>query len=118
MATVKVSGEITEIKETKTGRAVINLIEFYLSNNGEEWSRRWTIWPGPGFENMQAGDFLEVEGTLSTKAVEWTNPRGETKQIIDHNLNDPTIVKHTPAIPLQAERTIDADDARKYGAPF
>ena len=81
MATCRVAGEITEIKETKTGRKIINLIEFYSSNNGEQWSRRWNVWPGDGFDHLQAGDFVTLEGTLSTKVVEWVNPRGETKQI-------------------------------------
>ena len=119
MAKVIVAGEVDAIKETKTGKPIINLIEEYQSQLGEKWVRKWTLWAG--FDGVLKGDFIEVEGELSTKAVEWTNDAGQVKQIIDHNLNGVTLIKHVSNFKPEPVSTVDEDDRRKYGsglAPF
>jgi hypothetical protein len=122
MAKVTVAGEVDAVKETKTGKHIVNISEVYPSQLGEQWVRKWSLWMPSSFmpDEIKAGDWLEVEGSLSTKVVEWQNPSGVTKQIIDHNLNDVRIVQHK-AQPQEPAPLDDEDDRRKYGtglAPF
>jgi hypothetical protein len=121
MAKVIVSGEVDEVKETKTGKVIIQMSEIYPSQLGEQWVRKWSIWMPTGFNQVRKGDWLEVEGDLSTKAVEWVNKEGRTINIIDHNLNNPVIVQHKPEQLDTPRFNDDDDDRRKYGsglAPF
>jgi hypothetical protein len=121
MAKVTVAGEIEKVKETKTGKIILELIEIYPSQTGEQWVRKWSLWMPQGFDQVAQDDWLEVEGTLSTKVVEWQNPNGVTKQIMDHNLNDVRIVQHKPKPAEVRAFNDDEDDRRKYGtglAPF
>lgn len=121
MAKVTVAGEVDEVKETSTGKIIIKLGEVYLSQSGENWVRKWSLWMPQGFAMVGKDDWLEVEGDLSTKVVEWQNREGVTKQIIDHNLNNVTIIKHNPVKVETRAFEIDEDDRRKYGnglAPF
>ena len=124
MAKVITSGEVDEVKETKTGKIIVRIIENYTSQMGEQWVRKWSLWMDP---NTLAGDYakddwLEVEGELSTKVVEWTHPTtGAVKQIIDHNLNSVRVVQHKAAQTYTPAFNDDEDDRRKYGtglAPF
>lgn len=124
MAKVIVSGEVDEIKETKTGKIIVRIVETYPSQTGEQWVRKWSLWMPA---STMAGDYLkddwlEVEGDLSTKVVEWTNPtNGAVKQIIDHNLNQVRVVQHKAAQVDTRAFNDDEDDRRKYGtglAPF
>jgi hypothetical protein len=122
MAKVTVAGEVEVVKETKTAKIIVQIAEQYSSQMGEQWVRKWSLWMPSSFmaDEVKAGDWLEVEGTLSTKVAEWVNPRGETKQIIDHNLNEVRIVQHK-AQAQEPVRLDDEDDRRKYGsgmAPF
>jgi hypothetical protein len=71
-------------------------------------------------DEVAKDDWLEVEGDLSTKVVEWVNTSGVTKQIMDHNLNNVRIVQHKAQAQSPAHLD-DEDDRRKYGtglAPF
>lgn len=124
MAKVIVCGEVDEIKETKTGKIIVRIVETYPSQMGEQWVRKWSLWMP---ETTQAAtylknDWLEVEGELSTKVAEWTHPTtGAVKQIIDHNLNSVRVVQHKAAPVAGYTSTDDEDDRRKYGtglAPF
>ena len=112
MAVVKVTGTVEDVKEN---RYIIT--EYYLSNNGDEWRRRWTVWTSTGLDALSKGDIVELEGTLSTKITTWTKD-GVEKTLVDHNLNNPSIIKHDPVIPVSTVPRMDEDDARKYGAPF
>lgn len=121
MAKVTVSGDVEAVKETKTGKIIVQIGEVYPSQTGEQWVRKWSLWMPSSFmvSDMAAGDWVEVEGTLSTKVVEWQNASGVTKQIIDHNLNEVRVVQHKAQ--AQTAAPVDEDDRRKYGsgmAPF
>jgi hypothetical protein len=113
VAKVIITGEIHELKD---GR--FTLWETYRSNTGEEWRRLWTVWSNEILATFSAGDWVELEGTLSTKVNKWTK-NGVEKEIVDHNLNNPVLVQHKPVIPFEPEVARDLDDERKYGrAPF
>lgn len=121
MAKVITAGEVEEVKETKTGKVIIQLSEVYSSQMGEQWVRKWSLWMPAGFDQVRKGDWLEVEGDLSTKVVEWVNRDGQAKQIIDHNLNQVRIVQIKAAPTGEPAFNDDEDDRRKYGsglAPF
>jgi hypothetical protein len=120
MAKVIVSGIIDAIDEYAQGsKSIIRLQEEYQANNGETWRRKWTLWCDLKHVDLAKGDWLEIEGDLSTKVSEWTNKEGQLKQIIDHNVNSPVIVKHRGIFGDVQEPTRDLDDERKYrNVPF
>ena len=120
MAKVIVSGIIDALDEYAQGsKSIVRLFEEYQANNGETWRRKWTLWFDLKHVELAKGDFLEIEGDLSTKVSEWTNKEGQLKQIIDHNVNSPVIVKHRGVFGEVQEPARDLDDERKYGrAPF
>lgn len=115
MAKVTISGDVKDSGDYSQGKYV-NVWEHYLGSDGKERNRLWTLWltGDPGF---MPGDFIEAEGTLGTSVNEWTKD-GVTRNIVQHSLNAVSIIQHVPVIPKEQARTIDADDARKYGAPF
>ncbi len=119
MAKVVVSGTIEKIDQYAQGaKTIARLVEEYTANNGEVWRRKWSVWFNTMQEQLTNGDWVELEGELSTKVSEWVNKEGQTKQIIDHNLNNPSIVRH---VVHGVEPVRDLDDERKYGragAPF
>ncbi len=122
MAKVILAGTIENVDKYAQGsKTIARVIEEYTANNGEVWRRKWSVWFERDHVELAKGDWLELEGDLSTKVTEWQNKDGQTKQIIDHNLNNPVIVKHKGIFGDVQEPTRDLDDERKYGrsgAPF
>jgi hypothetical protein len=120
MAKVTVAGEVAAVSETKTGKPVISMWEQFQDSQDMQRNRRWTLWvPMTGFESIFKGDWIEIEGDLSTKVGSWTDKDGNEKQTIDHNINFVKLIQHKPIVTPEAERTMDDDDLRKYGnAPF
>lgn len=125
MAKVVVNGIIENLDTYAQGsKTIARLVEEYTANNGEVWRRKWSLWFDAERVELAKGDFMEVHGDLSTKVSEWTNKEGNVKQIIDHNINNPVIIKHSGIysadVPApEPEPVRDLDDERKYGrAPF
>lgn len=120
MAKITVAGEVASVAETKTGKPVISMWETFQDSQDMQRNRRWTLWvPMTGFENIVKGDWIEIEGDLSTKVGSWTDKDGNEKQTIDHNVNFVKLIQHKPIVPMETPRDIDEDDLRKYGnAPF
>jgi uncharacterized Zn ribbon protein len=124
MAKVVIGGVIENLDEYAQGsKTIARVVEEYTANNGEVWRRKWSVWFDAKRVELAKGDFVEIEGDLSTKVSEWVNKEGQTKQIIDHNVNNPVLVKHRgifgDVAQEQPEPTRDLDDERKYGrAPF
>lgn len=114
MAKVTVSGDVKDSGDYSQGKYV-NIWEHYLGSDGKERNRLWTLWLN-GDLGLMPGDFVEVEGSLSTSVNEWTKD-GVTRNVVQHSLNGVTLIQHVPVIPKE-DRTIDEDDRRKYGAPF
>lgn len=114
MARVLFTG-VVKTTASKTGFIVWE--EFFYDFKGEqkEGKRRWTVWQDTQHTFLD-GDRVDIEGELSTRSVEWQTPEGETKNLVDHILNNPKVTLLGSTVPK--ERVIDEDDLRKYGAPF
>lgn len=87
MAKVTVSGVVSSVAKDR----IINLWETY-NVNGREAFRKWTIWAEVPW-GVSKGDWLEVEGDLGSKIGSYEKD-GETKQSIDHSLNQPRVIQH------------------------
>jgi hypothetical protein len=122
MAKVVLNGIIENLDTYAQGaKTIARVVEEYTANNGEVWRRKWSVWFNAQLVELAKGDWVELEGDLSTKVSEWTNKEGQVKQIIDHNVNNPVVVKHKGVFgdALTPEPVRDLDDERKYGrAPF
>lgn len=124
MAKVIVAGIIENLDTYAQGsKTIARVTEEYTANNGEVWRRKWSVWFTAEMVELAKGDFVELEGELSTKVSEWVNKEGQAKQIIDHNVNNPVVVKHKgvfgDVVAAEPEPVRDLDDERKYGrAPF
>lgn len=124
MAKVVVNGIIENLDTYAQGsKTIARVTEEYTANNGEVWRRKWSVWFDAQRVELAKGDFVKLEGDLSTKVSEWTNKEGKVKQIIDHNINNPLLVEHKGVfgdVPApEPEPVRDLDDERKYGrAPF
>lgn len=89
MAKVKLSGIVNSVAKNR----IVNIWETF-DIQGRQVYRKWTIW----FEienDIAKGDFIEVEGDLGTKVGSYEKD-GETKQTIEHSINQPTLITHTP----------------------
>jgi len=112
MAKIIVSGTVGKISE----KGNVTLWEDITTSTGLKFSKPWFVMLGrPG--EFQENDWLEVEGDFGSKIdLEYKDKNGNPT--IQNNVWQPTIIKHVPATPKQAEASIDEDDLRKYGAPF
>lgn len=118
MATTRVNGDV---KVSESGKA-LTLWETYTYEyleNGvpklREAKRKWTIWFTKPVEGILSGDWVEIEGQLGTKVGAWEKD-GETKSVVDHIINAPSILAHKA---VAQSKPVDLDDAAKYGnAPF
>lgn len=112
MAKIIVHGTVGKVSE----KGNVTLWEDITTSTGIKFSKPWFIMfgrPGEFHEN----DFIEVEGDLGSKIdFEYKDKNGNPT--IQNNVWQPVIIKHVPALPKQAESTIDEDDRAKYGAPF
>ncbi len=122
MAKVVLNGIIENLDTYAQGaKTIARVVEEYTANNGEVWRRKWSVWFNAQLVELAKGDWVELEGDLSTKVSEWTNKEGQVRQIIDHNVNNPVVVKHKGVFgdAPKPEPVRDLDDERKYGrAPF
>jgi hypothetical protein len=117
MATATVNGKITVSETTPRLVTLWEQYTYEFQGTTKEGKRKWSLWFQTDAHNLKTGDWLEARGQLSTKAVEWTTPEGNVKNLVDHIINEPTIVTHNPG--EVAPKPRDLDDEAKYGGmPF
>ena len=117
MAKVIVSGDV-KVSESRKQVILWETYDYTYNNQGQfvtkEAKRKWVIW-FEGSHPIQSGDWVEIEGSFSSKIGSWEKD-GETKSVVDHVINEPVIRSHNPSHKNAA--TVDQDDQAKYGLPF
>ncbi|CAB4149565.1 hypothetical protein UFOVP546_8 [uncultured Caudovirales phage] len=84
MAQVTIVGKVAEV--TSEGYPRLKLWETY-DFKGEPRNRLWTAWlDNPG--NFKKDDEVQVDGSLGTKVGTYNKPGQETKQVVEHSLNN------------------------------
>jgi hypothetical protein len=89
MAKTKLSGIVSSVAKNR----IVNLWETF-DVNGRQAYRKWTIWFDIA-NDIEKGDFIEVEGDLGTKIGSYEKD-GETKQTVECSINSPSLLVHTP----------------------
>lgn len=84
MAVVKIIGKVSEV--VNEGYPRLKLWETY-DFKGEPRNRLWTAWLDNG-SNIRKDDEVEIEGHLGTKVGTYNKPGQETKQVVEHSLNN------------------------------
>jgi len=95
MPVIKVNGTVSSVTDSQ-----YQIVKFWESYDfkGQERHRIWTAW----FSNnlpagIQEGDWIELEGTLSTKVSTYTpKDSTEAKAIVEHSLNEVHVVQLKP----------------------
>ncbi len=86
MPLIKVTGNVSNITDGQ-----YQIVKFWESYDfkGQERHRIWTAWVDSIPAGLAEGDWVELEGTLSTKVSSYTpKDASEPKQIVEHSLND------------------------------
>lgn len=95
MPVIKVNGTVSNVTN-----AQYQIVKFWESYDfkGQERHRIWTAWFSnnlPG--ELQEGDWIELEGTLSTKVSTYTpKDSTEAKAIVEHSLNEVSVLQLKP----------------------
>lgn len=84
MATVIITGKVAEV--VNEGYPRIKVWETY-DFKGEPRNRLWTAWLDNG-TNLQKDDEVQIEGSLGTKVGTYNKPGQESKQVVEHSLNN------------------------------
>jgi hypothetical protein len=84
MATVVIFGKVAEVVNESYPR--IKVWETY-DFRGEPRNRLWTIWLDNG-TNIKKDDEVQVDGSLGTKVGTYNKPGQETKQVVEHSINN------------------------------
>jgi hypothetical protein len=87
MATTAIYAKVAE--NIKDGYPRLRVWETY-DFKGEPRNRLWTIWLDIP-NSMQKDDEIKVTGDLGTKVGTYNKPGQETKQVVEHSLNNVTI---------------------------
>jgi hypothetical protein len=78
MAQVKVVGKVNKVFGGSSQG--LELVESYQGQNGEEYSRSWTVWFAVA-HNLTVGQEITVTGLFSNKIEDWVD--GEGKPVLD-----------------------------------
>lgn len=107
MPQITVSGDIANITN-----AQYKIIKFWESYDfkGQQRHRIWTAWMDADLSNFNEGDFISITGDLSTKVSTYNKPGDETRNIVEHSLNNCTIDTHRPKAAATAQATIEDDE--------
>lgn len=89
MAKVTLSGIVNSVAKNR----IVNIWETF-DIQGRQVYRKWTIWFDVA-NDIAKGDYIQVEGDLGTKVGSYEKD-GETKQTIEHSINQPTLLLHQP----------------------
>jgi len=84
MAIVTIYAKIAEV--TNEGYPRLRVWETY-DFKGEPRNRLWTAWLDNA-SNFKKDDEVKIEGSLSTKVGTYNKPGQETKQVVEHSLNN------------------------------
>lgn len=84
MAQVRIVGKVAEV--VNEGYPRIKVWETY-DFKGEPRNRLWTAWLDNGC-NLKKDDEVEIDGSLGTKVGTYNKPGQETKQVVEHSLNN------------------------------
>ena len=92
MPRIQVSGEISTVVNDK-----FHYVKFWerYDFKGQESFRIWTAWLDRDL-SINEGDFVELEGDLTTKVGTYNKEGQETRQVVEHMLNNVTIRTVTP----------------------
>ena len=84
MAIVTIVGKVAEV--VNEGYPRLRLWETY-DFKGEARNRLWTAWLDNA-SNYKKDDEVQVEGSLGTKVGTYNKPGQETKQVVEHSINN------------------------------
>ena len=107
MANLNVDGNISEVVNGQ-----YKYIKFWETYDfkGSPRHRLWTAWfDGVILDGFNEGDFIQINGDLGTKVGTYNKPGDETRQVVEHSLNNCRIVTHAPKTvqPAPAPSTIE-----------
>lgn len=112
MAEVKIIAKVDGISTEHGYVKAWETFEF----KGEPRHRLWTLWTR-NLDGFAEGDVVTVTGSLSTKSNSYVPKNAtEPKQIVEHSLNEVSIVKQSEATTTQVRSA--ADIASQIDAPF
>ena len=84
MAIVTIVGKVAEV--VNEGYPRLRLWETY-DFKGEARNRLWTAWLDNA-SNYKKDDEVQVDGSLGTKVGTYNKPGQETKQVVEHSINN------------------------------
>ena len=84
MAKIEVYGKVSQV--TNEGYPRISIWETY-DVKGEARNRLWTAWLDGSSSNLK-GDEVKIIGELGTKVGIYNKPGQETKNVVEHSLNN------------------------------
>lgn len=117
MAKVQINGTISVSEMYPRLVTLWEQYDYEYKGEPKQGKRKWSVWFITDAHGLATGDWVELNGSLSTKAVEWNTPGGDVKNLVDHIVNNPELINHKPKAP--AEKPRDLDDEAKYGGmPF
>lgn len=95
MPVIKVNGTVSNIVDGQ-----YQILKFWETYDfkGQERHRIWTAWFSNNLPTgLQEGDWIELEGTLSTKVSTYTpKDATEPKAIVEHSLNEISVLQLKP----------------------
>lgn len=78
--------------------------------NGQPRHRIWTAWfDGVILDGFNEGDFIQINGDLGTKVGTYNKPGDETRQVVEHSLNNCRIVTHAPKTATPAPVSVTSE---------
>ena len=100
MPVIKVNGTVSSVVDGQY--QIVKFCETY-DFKGQERHRIWTAWPHGIPAGLAEGDWVELEGTLSTKVSSYTpKDATEAKAIVEHSLNDVSFLQVKPKNPTNS----------------
>ncbi len=94
MPIIQVSGQVASSIATQTGKGLVKVWE-KTNFKGLDKYILWTCWFDVPQLHLGEHDTVQIDGRLSTKIGSYEK-NGETKQVVEHHLNDAGIREHTP----------------------
>lgn len=95
MPIIQVHGRVASSIATQTGKGLVKLWEKTNFKGQDKWIL-WTCWFDVPQLHLGENDDVLIDGRLSTKIGSYEKD-GETKQVIEHHLNDAGIRTHAPS---------------------
>lgn len=105
MPTIRVQGTVANTYSDK-----FNIVKFWETYevNGTDRHRLWTAWADSA-QAYNQGDIIEVTGDLGTKVGTFNKPGEETRSVVEHSLNNVTIVLKKAADPKEATKPVEEE---------